>query len=140
MFIEVSGKTAVIAGAGSVGLRRARKLRDAGAKVFIYSKELPKEKLAGARFFKKFLSAQNIGVLFKQKPFVAIAATSDVALNKLIAAEAKKRGVLASCAGTFLEGDAVFPASARRGKMVFCVATGNPSKSREKIREIAKLL
>ncbi len=140
LFVDVSGKTAAIAGAGRVGMRRAKKLVASGAKVFIYSKVLPTEKLAGAKFFKKLLSAQNLGVLFKQKPFLVVAAASSVALNKTIAREAKRRGVLASCAGAFLEGDVVFPASARRGKTVFCVATGSPEKSREKIKRIAKLL
>ncbi|MFQ5406652.1 MAG: NAD(P)-dependent oxidoreductase [Candidatus Micrarchaeia archaeon] len=140
LFVDVKGKNIAIAGSGRVGSRRAKKLAKAGAKVTVYSLKLPGKKVKGIEYRKKSLSEKNIAVLFEKKPFLVVGATSSVELNMKISQTTKKRDVLCSCSGAFKKGDVVFPSSSKKGKTLFCITTGDPKKSREKIKKIKKSL
>ncbi len=140
LFVDFAGKRVAIVGAGKVGIRRAKKFLQAGAKVELFSKEFL-EKPLGAKCVRAAISQKNLPRVFSQNPFLVVAATRDVGLNRAIAKKAAQLGVLCSCAGAFEEGDAVVPASANVGKNVFAFCGfGSPARSKIAVEKFKKVL
>jgi precorrin-2 dehydrogenase/sirohydrochlorin ferrochelatase len=124
VFLNMRGRLCVIIGGGAVGLRKARSLLAAGARVRLVaplappSEDLPaKLEIVGREY--------RAGDL--QGAFLAFAATADRAVNAAVVDEGRQRGVPVNVADVPDEGDFFLPARFSRGDLSVAVATGGKS-------------
>jgi len=122
--INLHGKIAVVAGGGSVALRKVRSLLAAGAVIRLTALEVCLEikalSDAGELSVRigRYLSADL------ENAFLVIAATNDAAVNQVVAADAIERGILVAVADNPPSGNCTFPAILRRGNLEIAVSTG----------------
>lgn len=123
MLTDIEGRKAVIAGGGSVALRRAGTLALCGAEVHVVSPDFL-EGFYGGRFTlhrKKWEHRDMEGA------FLVVAATDDRDLNRAIGAEARGRGLPVSVADAAGECTFAFPSLVAKGAAAACVSTGGLS-------------
>lgn len=136
LMLDVSGWPVLVVGAGSVGLRRALKLAQAGAFVTVKSLRIAPETRA---------RLARAGIQVAEGPFetedltgmrLTVAASSDREVNAAIVREAGRLGILVSSATPAGGENISFPAQIRRGELIVSVWTGgaSPALSRQ-IRE-----
>ena len=104
LFVRLEGRSAVVVGGGTVGLRRAETLRRFGAAVTVVSPSLSGP-LEGCRWVSR---AYRPGDL--TGAYLAVAATDSPEVNAAVGREARQKGVLfnrADCPG---DCDFFFPA------------------------------
>ena len=104
LFVSLEGKSAVVVGGGTVGLRRAEVLRRFGAEVTVVSPALS----GAAEGFRWISRAYEPGDL--AGAFLAVAATDRQSVNDAVGREARQAGVLfnrSDCPG---DCDFFFPA------------------------------
>lgn len=122
--INLQGKIAVVAGGGSVALRKVRSLLSAGAVIRLTAPEVCREikalSDAGELSVRigRYLSADL------ENAFLVIAATNDAAVNQEVAADAIERRILVAVADNPPSGNCTFPAILRRGNLEIAVSTG----------------
>lgn len=121
VMLNLAGRVGVVVGAGPVALRKARALRDAGAKVRLISPNPPKEvsTMEGVAVLAEAYRPEHLsgGVL-------VFACTNDRALNSQIARDARKIGVLVCAVDQPDDCDFFSPAVARDGDVIVAVGTG----------------
>lgn len=88
LFLDLTGRRAVVLGGGTVGLRRAEALAQFGAEVTVIAPRLVRE-LPGVRHLARRYQAGDLA-----GAFLAVAATDDPAVNAAAGREAQERGVL----------------------------------------------
>lgn len=123
-FMELEGRNALIAGGGTVALRKIEKLLPYGPRLTVAAPVIAEEiaALPGLRLLRRPFQPQDLtGMAF------AIAATADPAVNRRIAALCRERGILVNVvddpeACTFL-----FPALVKRGELSIGVSSGGAS-------------
>ena len=103
-FVDLSGKKAVVVGGGTVGLRRARVLRDFGAAVTVVAPSLGAP-LEGVAHIARRYQAGDLA-----EAFLAVAATDDRAVNRAVWEEAQGRGVWVNVCDCQSECGFFFPA------------------------------
>ena len=89
VFLNLRGRSVLVVGAGPVGLRKARGLHAAGARVTVVAPKIPKDFPAGIRRLKRRYRTSDV---FRK--LLVVAATDDSALNTRIAREARYAGAL----------------------------------------------
>ncbi len=119
LFLNLTGRLAVVIGGGAVGQRKADALRQAGAAVRLVCQE-------GRSL------ALGAGVEWRTEPYcpahldgaalVFAAAPPDV--NRQVVADARARGLWVNSATAPEECDFFLPATVRRGDLVIAVSTG----------------
>lgn len=133
LYMNLSEKRVLVVGLGEVGLRRARKLREHGAKVTAIDRD--SAEIEGVEVLRRELGSENIPDL--EDFFLVVAATDDEELNSAIAEEARDEGVLVNLAGDFKGGDLVFPAVTEvRGDKVSFTTLGEDPSLAKTIREL----
>lgn len=87
LFIDLTGRAAVVVGGGTVGLRRANVLRRFGAEVTVISPQLagPAE---GVRHIPRSYRTGDL-----EGAFLAVAATDDPQVNAAVGQEARQAGL-----------------------------------------------
>jgi len=125
VMLSVRGKRCLVVGAGGVGVRRAKLLAEAGAYVVIVAPQVhPSARLIGAQVHERGFEPEDLdGVL------LAVAATSDPAVNQAVSDAAAERGVLVNRSDRATEGDLTFMTSHRDGPLTVAVHTGGASAS-----------
>lgn len=120
MMLDVRGRSCVVVGAGAVGLRKARALVRAGAKVRLVAAELPDAAdLEGIEpVGEEYDRAHLAGAL------LVFACTDDRAVNARIAADARDLGALVNAADQPEECDFFVPATILDGDVVVAIGTG----------------
>lgn len=118
IMLDLHGRRAVVIGAGSVGLRKARPLVECGADVVLVTGGEPAE-LPGADVLAEPYRAEHV-----DGARLAFACTDDAALNARIAADARAAGAWVNVADTPELCDFYLPATARDGDVVVAVGTG----------------
>lgn len=117
VMLNVDGKKCVIAGGGRTALRKAKKLSDCGAKVTVVSPD----------FCDSFDFAEKIQSEYKpeyiKNSFLVIAATNNSKVNKQIAEDAQKAGILVSLADSPKLSDFVSPCSQVTGDITLTAST-----------------
>lgn len=124
----------LVVGGGRVGLRKTRRLLDAGARVRLvdpspieafYTLENPELSIEA----REYRSSDLDGVRF------LFAASSDAALNRKLAEEAKKRGIFCNIADAPEISDFFVPSLVKRGDLSIAVSTeGHTPALAKKIR------
>ena len=127
VFIDVSDRQCVVIGGGSIGEEKVHKLLDCGARLVVISPDVN----AGVREL-----AGSGGVTWVQRDyepgdlkgaFIAIAATDDNKVNRLIADEANERNVLLNVVDVTHLCTFIAPSVARRGDVTIATSTGGAS-------------
>jgi precorrin-2 dehydrogenase/sirohydrochlorin ferrochelatase len=148
MFIDISGRHFLVAGAGKIALRRVKTLLPFGCTVTVIAPEAdpgfeelltelskdaqPGEKSRLTYLRKKFEAAD----LETEAPDYVIAATSDAAVNAGITEQAKTRGIPVNNSADRTQCDFYFPGIARKDNLVIGVcASGEDHKKAKQITE-----
>lgn len=137
LFVDLTGRAAVVIGGGKVGLRRAEVLRRFGADVTLISPRLCAP-LEGVRHIPRPYQPGDLA-----GAFLAVAAADDGAVNAAAGREARERGVMFNRSDCPAECDFFFPAVCEGEGLVAGIA-GNGSDHRRtaeaarKIRQIIR--
>lgn len=136
LFVDLTGKKAVVIGGGTVGLRRAEVLSRFGAEVTVISPALSRT-MEGIRHIpRKYAPGDLEGV------FLAIAATDDPQVNAAARQEARRLGILFNRSDRPADCDFFFPAVCEGAGMVAGLAGDGTDhgKTARTAREIRKIL
>lgn len=117
LWVDVSGRQALVVGCGPVARRRAETLIACGATVRMVSPE--GQGVDGAELIRRCYEPEDL-----RGAFLAVAATNDAAVNGRIAAEAKARGIWVSVADNAGGGTFHFPSLVADGRVAVSVSTG----------------
>ena len=124
LFVDLSGKTVLIAGGGPVAARKARVLLDCGPRVVV----------CAPQFISELEALEQVELL--RRPFspellegvsLAVAATGDRAVNHQIAVLCRARAIPVDVADSAQESTFLFPALVRRGRLSVGISTGGAS-------------
>ena len=119
IMLNVTDRLCVVVGAGAVGLRKAERLTDAGARVRLVD---PAEGVALPEGVEHLRQAYDASVL--DGAMVAFACTDDTELNARIAADARERHCLINVADVPALCDFYAAASITDGDVVVAIGTG----------------
>jgi len=126
IFLDLTGRLAVVIGGGEVALRKAEALSAAGARVRVVAPEIDGRLRAIDR------------VECRQEPYsaaaldgatLAIAATDRPEVNSQVAADCRARGLLCNVVDVPAECDFIVPSVFRQGPLVIAVSTGGAAPS-----------
>lgn len=117
VMFNVDGKKCVVAGGGRTALRKAKKLSNCGAKVTVISPDF----CDGFDFVQKIQSKYNPEYI--KNSFLVIAATNDSEVNRQIAKDAQRAGILVSLADNPELSDFMSPCSYAAGDITLAVST-----------------
>ena len=124
LFLDLSGKTALVVGGGPVAARKARVLLDYGPRVLVCAPRfVPElEQLSGAELLRQpFVPELLEGVS------LAVAATDDRMLNRTVAQLCRKHAIPVNVADSREDSTFLFPAVVRRGRLSVGISTGGAS-------------
>lgn len=136
LFMDLSGRKAVVIGGGTVGLRRAEVLRRFGAEVTVVSPSLLRPVDGIRHIARRYQPGDLAGA------FLAIAAANDPAVNEAAGREARQLGILFNRSDCRSGCDFFFPAICEGEGLVAGVA-GDGSNHARTVRvagEIRKIL
>jgi len=127
VFLKIQAKRCVVIGGGKVALRKVKMLLDCGAKIFVISpKPHPNiTKLAEEKII--HLIQRDYEPRDLKKAAIAIACTDVKEVNRKVADEAKKAGVLVNVADDPELSDFIIPSFFRRGNLTLAVSTSGKS-------------
>lgn len=132
LFVDLSGKRAVVVGGGAVGLRRAEVLARFGAEVTVISPSLAGEGKAVRHIARRYADGDLQGA------YLAVAATDDREVNAAVGREARRRGILFNRSDGPADCDFFFPAVCEGEHLVAGLA-GDGSDHRKTARMAAKI-
>jgi siroheme synthase-like protein len=123
IFLSLAGKPVVVAGGGKVGLRKAKGLLEAGARVTVISPECAPEfnSLPAKLVRRRFRPADLEGAC------LVFAATNDRKVNQAVAAAARRRGIPVNVADAAGECDFIVPSRVSAGDLQLAVSTSGRS-------------
>ena len=132
-FLNLREKRCVVVGGGQVALRKVKTLLDCGAEVITISPTFVPEliQLGKGRTIHLFKREYSFGDL--EDAFLVVAATDVKEINRKVADEAKKRGVLVNVVDGPEQSDFIVPSFFRRGNLTVAISTGgmSPALSRK---------
>jgi siroheme synthase-like protein len=132
MFVDISGKRAVIVGGGKVAVRRARVLLDFGAEVTLIANSLTDTTLSDrVNFINRSFRSEDI-----EDCFMVIAATDNRAVNHEIYELCTEKNIPVSVADMPSECSFYFPAVCMNDDI--CVGVVSDGSRHELVRETAK--
>jgi precorrin-2 dehydrogenase / sirohydrochlorin ferrochelatase len=127
LFLDIRDKKCVIVGGGEVAARKAERLLDCGAKVFVIS---PKVSPALAALKEKkmisHIDAQYSGDLINGAALV-IGATDDEKTNAAISLDARRQGIPVNIVDDPQKCDFILPSLVQRGDLAITIGTGGKS-------------
>ena len=141
IFLELSGRRAVVIGGGGVGVRKAQALLASGARLVVVAERIDdmmkalctgiKAQVVKSRYSKEYLAGAVL----------AIAATSDHELNRRIYRDCQELEILCNVVDEPELCDFFVPAVVRRGNLQIAIGTGGFSPAyaghiRKKLEEI----
>jgi precorrin-2 dehydrogenase/sirohydrochlorin ferrochelatase len=127
VFIKLAGRRCLVVGAGEIALAKVYSLLLSEARITVVAPEAKSAIREMAR------SGRLVWIKRKYQPsdlaeaFLAIAATSDFALNHAVFAEADRRGILCNAVDDPPNCDFYFPAVVRRGDLQIAISTAGES-------------
>ncbi|MGN0834886.1 MAG: siroheme synthase [Candidatus Spyradosoma sp.] len=128
------GRECLLVGAGTVALKKARKLLAAGARLRVAAPKVAPEFRALAAEGKIELREREFLPEDAEGAFLVVAATNDAATNSAVLRAARERGAALVCASDFSwrEGDFILPAlvESADGGLNFAVSSGGENHRR----------
>ena len=139
LFLDLTGRRAVVLGGGTVGLRRAEILSRFGAEVTVISPRLSR-KLDGIRHIPRAYQEGDL-----DGAFLAVAAANDPSVNAAAGREAHKSGIFFNRSDRPEECDFFFPAICEGGGVIAGVVGDGSDHRRtaaaaKRIRETLQVL
>jgi len=127
IFLNLQGKKCVVVGGGTVALRKVTALLDCGADITVISPTPHAEisKLFKSRAIQLIRRSYEPGDL--EEAALSIAATHVKKINRKVAEEAKKNGILVNVVDDSEPSDFIIPSSFRRGDLSVAVSTSGRS-------------
>jgi len=129
IFMELTGRSCLVVGGGTVGTRKVQSLLDAGGNVTVVSREATSE----LRQLIDEGRATYINGPFKpghlDGVFLCVSAMDERAENERVAASCRKRGVIVNVVDDRLLSDFFFPSLVRRGNLAIAVSSGGVAPS-----------
>lgn len=122
IMLNLTGRSAVVVGAGAIGLRKVRSLLAAGARVRLVSPDAPEDLPADVERLAEPYRPDHL-----HNARLVFACTSDRDLNARIADDARSRGTLVNAVDQPDDCDFFMPAIHRAGPVVLAVGTGGTS-------------
>ena len=132
LFVDLTGRSAVVVGGGTVGLRRAEALARFGAEVTVISPALSRQAEGVRHAARPYADGDLAGAC------LAVAATDDPAVNEAVGREARRLGVLFNRSDCPADCDFFFPALCEGGGMVAGLTGG--SEDHGKTARTAKMI
>jgi len=124
--LKLEGKPCLVVGGGTVALRKAKDLLEAGAKVRAVAPDF----VAG---FRKTCGVELVRRAYRASDLrgcaLVIAATNDENLNRRVSSDARREKALANVVDAPELCDFIVPSTLRRGDMTISVSTGGASPS-----------
>ncbi len=138
--LDLRERLCAVIGGGSVALRKARTLLQAGAKVTVIAPVLTAELARLAESGQLRWQAKQYADGDLKNFFIVICATNSPAANVRAASEAKREGALVNVAEPSQLSDFTVPAQVRRGDLLLTVSTGgkSPALARQLRRELER--
>lgn len=135
LFVDLTGKRAVVIGGGTVGLRRAEVLARFGADVTVVSPALSRRTVGIRHIPRKYAPGDLTGA------FLAAAAADDPQVNEAASREARRLGIFFNRADNPSDCDFFFPAVCEGDGMVAGLVGdgtdhGKTARTAKKIRKI----
>jgi siroheme synthase-like protein len=127
IMLNIQGKKCVVVGGGNVALRKVRMLLDCGANVTVVS---PKPHLGMAKLSEKkaiHLIHRNYKVGDLVDATIAVASTDIREINRTVAHEAKKLGILVNVVDDPRLSSFILPSFFRRGNLTIAVSSAGTS-------------
>lgn len=123
-FMDLTGADGLIAGGGTVALRKIEKLLPYGPRLTVAAPEISPEirAIPGLTLLRRTLLEEDLA----GRSFV-IAATDKRAVNREIAALCRRRGILVNAVDDRKACTFLFPALVRRGELSIGISTGGAS-------------
>jgi siroheme synthase-like protein len=127
IFLKIQGKRCVVVGGGQVALRKVRMLIDCKARVTAIAPAfLPGfEQLVKNRALRLIQRSYKPGDL--EHAVLVISATNEKGVNKRVAQDAKKQGVLVNVADDPERSGFIVPSFFKRGNLIIAVSTSGIS-------------
>ncbi len=122
--IEMQGKRVVIIGGGRVARRKLAPLLATGALLTVVAPEICPEIIAMGSSVPLTFHVRHFVDADLEGAFLAIATTSNSAVNAEVCAAARRNGTLIAMADNHLQGDCTFPALLTRKELRIAVSTG----------------
>ena len=143
LFVDMSGRKALVAGGGSVAERRVKILASFGADITVISPEATEyiEQASSSNMLRLLKRKYKGGDIAAMMPFLVVAATDERQVNHGIMTEAKNLNIHVSVADCREECTFYFPAIAENGDYVAGLVSKNGNHSgvkqmTEKIRNV----
>lgn len=138
--LHLAGRPCAVIGGGTVAERKTEGLLAAGASVTVISPQLTPGLAAWVRQRRIRHLAKSYQTGDGQGFFIVICATSDEAVNRLAAAEARDNGALVNVVDAPELGDFSVPAKIEHGDLLLTVSTGgkSPALARRLREELAE--
>jgi siroheme synthase-like protein len=125
VFLDLAGKHCLVVGGGSVSRRKARELVRSGARVTVVAPEVRGAFPKRARVLRRTFRPGDLAG--KTRPWLAVAATDDRAVNRRVSELCLRRGVWCNVVDDPALCGFIAPAVARRGVLTFAVSTRGAS-------------
>lgn len=132
LFIDLTGRKAVVVGGGAVGLRRAKALRRYGAEVTVVSPDLAGD-AGDVRWLRKPYSPGDLS-----GAYLVVAATSQPQVNAAVGREARALGAVFNRSDCPSDCDFFFPALCE-GEGLTAGVTGDGKSHRRVAQAAAKI-
>ncbi len=124
IFTQIKGSSVLLVGGGSVALRKARLLSDAGAVLTIISPSFDDELVTLAQTQGHVLLASEFSEQLIDNPILVIAATDSQSVNHAVAQAAQARNILVNVVDDPAHSNFIFPAIIDRSPIVVAVSSG----------------
>jgi len=135
-FIEINGKSCVVAGGGKIAFRKIEVLSKFNTKIVVIAPAICEEITALKKELDEAANNENEQIVLIKRDFedidvmdtdFVIAATNDISLNSHIAKYCKENNKLVNVVDVKEECSFVFPAIIKKGELVIAISTGGNS-------------
>lgn len=127
VFLDIKDKKCVIVGGGEVAARKAERLLDCGAEVFVISPKLAPELAAlEAKDLICHVATEYMDYFINDAALV-IGATDDEEINARISRDARAKGIPVNIVDDPKKCDFILPALVQRGDLAIAIGTGGKS-------------
>jgi precorrin-2 dehydrogenase/sirohydrochlorin ferrochelatase len=127
VFIKLAERACLVVGAGEIATAKIDSLLQSGARVLVVAPEAKPEIRELAEFGRITWKKRKYQSSDLDGAFLAIAATSDSAVNHAVFADAQQRGILCNAVDDPPNCDFYFPAVVRRGDLQVAISTAGES-------------